>query len=512
MMPIISRRDALILGGLSLALALFHCCATLLGHYGWFVDELYYLACTQRLDFGYVDHPPLSIAVLAAVRVVAGTSMFAVRLLPALVSGATVFLTGIVARQLGGSRAAMIAAALATIAHPIFLLMGSMYSMNVFEPLIVLAMLHLLIRMVQEDRPRLWIAIGALAGVGLEFKHTMALYVVAMVVGLLLTPRRRLLWNRWSALGAALCGVLVLPNILWQMSHGFPSLEFYRAISSGKNLDRGPLNIVLDQLLFTNPVTALLWIPGLALLWWRIDEGRQRHLMWTWVLLLALMMLSASSRPDRITAIYPVLFAAGSIALGLPRRRSQRIVLRAGIPALTLAGFLVFAPVVTPILSVEATKAHLAALGFSYSIEQGKAFSGLPQWLADRLGWRELADVVAGACSTLSPDELRHSAIICNNYGNAGALELFGPALGLPPVHCVHNSFHTWGPPADSITTFILVHIPRADADAVFDSVVVAGEHVCVDTTPPQQHITILIARHPRISIARNWPGFRIIG
>ncbi len=504
------RTDWFIMAGMSFATFGFLMLTSLSASYGYFIDEVYYLACSNRLDFGYVDHPPLSIFLLAINRLVFGDSVMATRLLPALAAAGNVFLTGLLAQSLGGSRSTIIIASLAATAMPVLMLMGSFYSMNAFEPLLVSAILFLLVRMVQREEPRYWLIVGALAGVGLGFKHTMVVYLVALVIGLLATRTRRLLWNRWLLLGVILCAVLILPNVLWQFAHGFPSLEFYRNAMMNKNVPRSPLEVVFDQLVFSNPFSAPLWLAGVGALLFAGWSRRFRFLGWTYLVLLTIMFISQSSRPDRISAMYPILFAAGAVALtrigSIPLRRW-------GLGLMTVSlvtGAFVFAPVMTPLLPPPQLRTYLRTIGFAPSIERGKMDEPIPQWLADRLGWKELAADVAMVVRSLPPDERANAVIVSTNYGEAGALEVYGEEFGLPPVYATHNTYHLWGPPPDSARVFIGVYVSGDDLQRFFGSVHEAAVHTCEDCTRPQRRIPIYVARAPKLSIREAWPRFKI--
>ncbi len=310
-----ARGDYLILLGISSGLFLYFMLTAIFSGYGYFIDEFYYIACSRHLAFGYVDHPPLSIGLLALSRWLFGESLPAIRLFPSLAAAGTVFLTGMMARRLGGNRTAMIIAALAVIAAPVYMVMGSFYSMNVFEILIWTGILYLIILLVQQEQPKYWLAIGVLMGLGLEMKHTMALYAVAIVAGMLLTGTRRLLWNRWFLGGIAACVVLIIPNLIWQYAHGFPSIEFYRNAMLNKNIPTGPGKVVFQQILFLNPLTLPLWLSGLAYCLFSNEGKRYRFFGLGYALLLAFMIVGQASRPDRIGSIYTVLFALGAVAV-----------------------------------------------------------------------------------------------------------------------------------------------------------------------------------------------------
>ena len=502
--------DLLVLGGLSLGLFIFHILTSTLSGYGYFIDELYYVACSNHLAFGYVDHPSLSIFMLAVSRWLLGESLPALRVLPALAASATVYMTGLTTRLLGGGLVAIVLAALAVIAMPVFQLMGSFYSMNAFEPFIWISILYFIIRLVQEESPHYWLVIGVLMGIGLETKHTMVVYIGALLVGMLLTGTRRLLWSRWLFLGALVCFLLLLPNLIWQYVNGFPSVEFYRNAMVNKNVPRGPLNVLLDQMLFANPFAFPLWIAGLISCFVARDDGKLRFLGWTYVILLVVMIVSQSSRPDRIGAMYTFLIAAGAVAIGNHQRSATLRVIRGAMIAALAGGAVVFAPVTTPVLSPPVLKHYLSAIGFSFNVERGKMNEPIPQWLADRLGWRELAMDVAQVYHALPVEEKRNTVLVSTNYGEAGALELYGAEFDLPRVYATHNSYHLWGPPPDSIRTYIGVFVDRGDLANRFESVVEAAIHTCEECTRPQRRVPIYVARGPRFSISKEWEKFKI--
>ena len=478
--------------------------------YGYFIDEVYYIACAKRLAFGYVDHPPLSILLLWLNRGLLGDTLPALRFLPALSTAATVMMSGLQVRRLNGSYAAMMLAMLACMAMPIYLLMGSFYSMNAFEPLIWSVILYLVIKIVQEQQAKYWLLIGLLIGLGLEMKHTMIVYCIALLIGMLLTETRKLLWNKWFGWGMGCALLLILPNLLWQLVNGFPSLEFYHNAMVNKNVHTPPLQVIVQQILFVNPFTFPLWLAGLLYLILAKQVRVYRFLAWTFLVLLFFLILSASSRPDRIAAMYVPLFVAGALAVDQVKRLSLRPLLIVSCAVLLLLGGALVAPVVTPLLSPKATKQYLSNLGLSITLESGKQDEPLPQWLADRLGWEELAADVASVFYTLSQAEQRNAVIISTNYGEAGALELYSPQYGLPAVFATHNSFHTWGPPPDSVRTFLAVYVNKDDLDRLFDSVEEVKVHLCEHCTRPQQRIPIYVARGPRFTISADWPKFKI--
>ena len=232
--------------------------------YGYFRDELYYLASTDHLDWGYVDHPPLSIAILALIRAVFGDSLLALRVVPALVGVATVFVAGVIARQLGGGRFAQGLTALCVLMSPVFLGTAHYYSMNVFDQLFWAVAVLILLRALDEGRPRHWGMLGVVLGLGFLNKISILWLVAGMLVGLVFTPYRRVLREPWPWVGMLVAGVLSLPYLLWQTAHGWPTLEFMRNATTLKMVDVSPLRFVIDQVLSMNAGAAPVWIAGIA--------------------------------------------------------------------------------------------------------------------------------------------------------------------------------------------------------------------------------------------------------
>ena len=343
---------------------------SMLGGYGYFIDELYYLACARRLAWGYVDHPPLSIVLLRGEIALLGTSIPAVRVLPALAGAALVLLTGSLARRLGGGGFAQGLAALATLAPPVFLVFFGFYSMNAFEPVLWLLAVLALVGLVDSGDPRRWLWFGLVAGLGLLNKHTMVLLGLMALAGLLLTPERRLLASRlWLA--GLLAGAIVLPNLVWQAQHGWPSLEFYRNAELLKNIPTPPVTGLLNQVLFMNPVLLPLWLAGLVFLLVSPGVRRYRFLGWAYLGLLALVLASRVSRADRIAGIYPVLLAAGAVAVERVAARAGGRWLRGAAVALAATGAIVFAPLGLPVLSPDTLARYVARLGVVPQIEKG---------------------------------------------------------------------------------------------------------------------------------------------
>jgi hypothetical protein len=503
------RTGPRIVGALAASLFLLEWIPSFWGPYGYFIDELYYLACAARPAWGYVDHPPLSVLILTADRWMLGESLPALRLLPALAGAATVLLSGALARRLGAGAFGQGLAALATIFAPIPLIMFGIYSMNSYEMLLWTAMFYVLVVLLERDEPRWWLLFGLLAGLGLMNKHTMVLLGGGVAVGIVLTPVRKHLATPWPWLGAGIAALILMPNLWWQHLYGWPSLEFYRNADLYKNVPTPPLQVVVQQILFYNPGAFPLWAAGL-IFFLRSERGRPyRAIGWACAALLVMMILSQKSRPDRIAAIYPVMFAGGAVWIEMLARRHRVGWLMPAAGVLIVAGGLVFLPLVVPLLPPAVTARYAAATGVVPQIERGEGkATELPQWLADRFGWEEFVADVDSAAQRLTPEQRESAVIVAPSYGHAGALELLGDP-DLPPVMSAHNTYYLWG--FELLTTRkveggIFVGSDPADLERIYAEVELIGVHRCDYCMPWRAELPIYWAWGPRVPLLEIWP------
>lgn len=491
------RRLLLAMAAVALA---FQVVPNLFGGYGYFIDELYYIACAQRLDFGYVDHPPLTPFLLHIQMSLFGDSVASIRFLPALAGAVLAYLAGWLAAFFGGGRWAQALAAVSVILAPVYLIFFDIFSMNGFEVLFWTASVAVLLIMVRTNEPKLWLVYGAVAGIGLLNKHTMVLVSFASLLGLALSPARRLLWSRWLVLGGVIAFVLFLPNLLWQLDNGWPSLEFYRNATLLKNLPSPPLKTLLNQFLFMNPVLFPIWSAGLFFLF-SYDE-RNRTAGFAYVILLGILVVSQSSRPDRISGLYPVLLAAGAVWWEkVLVRRAPRV--RWAFAAVVVTVGLLFAPLFQPWLAPATLARYAAFVGVDTQIERGEGKRAeLPQWLADRFGWEELVAHVADVYRDLPPDEQARALIVAPSYGHAGALELMGAPLGLPPVVSSHNTYHMWGRELSRRLGDVVIYLGenRAELETRYRDVREVGVYECDYCMNWRNDMPIYVARKSQLS------------
>jgi 4-amino-4-deoxy-L-arabinose transferase-like glycosyltransferase len=284
-----------------------------IARYGFFRDELYYIACSEHLAWGYVDQPPLIALIAWICRHVLGNSLAAFRVLPILAGAVTVYLTGWLAGELGGSRLAQFVAALAILFAPLYLAFDSILTMNAFEPGFWLACACIAARIANGGSPKLWLLFGLIAGVGLENKHTMAVFGFGAVLGLLLSGDWRPFRSRWICIGGLIALAIAAPNLVWETRHGWPQITVVRNAQLLKNEPVGPLRFLGEQILFYSPIALPLWLGGLAWLLSARNAKRFRFLGWAYLVVMAIFMIARGKTYYPMGA-YPMLMAAGGVA------------------------------------------------------------------------------------------------------------------------------------------------------------------------------------------------------
>jgi hypothetical protein len=480
------------------------------GRYGYFRDELYFLDCARHLDWGYVDCAPL-IAVYAKIALLLGGSLPVLRALAALAGAARVALTMLLAREMGGGRFAQALAGLCALAAPIFLAADSILTMNGFESLFWMGCVLVLIRIVRTGDSRLWIWFGVLAGLGLENKHSTLLFGGALAGALLLTRERRELAKPWIWIGGGVALLLFLPNVLWQVRHGYPTIEDLQNVKRmGKNVVLNPAEFITQQIQLLHPFLFPIWLAGLvSFLAGR--ASRLRVLGWTYLLLLA-VMIAAKAKNYYLAPIYPMLFASGAVEIeGWLGRRSWSSGLwpKLAVLAWVVAAGALVAPAILPILSPEKLLAYQRRIGAAPPKTEVRHEGPLEQRLGDQFGWEELVADVARIYRSLPPEERSRTGIFASNYGEAGALNLFGPAYGLPAPICAHQNHYFWGPPKIEPETLIWLQWGRQGVEDHCRSVEEAGRHFH-PWGMAEENRPIYICRGLRHTIAEYWtPDFK---
>lgn len=486
-----------------------HLAVNALGGYGYFRDELYYIACSHRLAAGYVDHPPFSIFALAGARLLWGSSIFAIRLVPALLSALSIGLLGLLVRRLGGGRSAVTLAALAFIASPQLLATHSYYSMNGFDILFWLLAIHLLLMIQERGGKGLWLGLGLTLGLGLLNKTSVLWLGAGIAAAVLLTETLRpQLKTPGPYTAFALALVVFSPFLIWNALHGWPHLEFMHNAVANKYATLTRSRFLLDQVRAMNPSTFLLSIPGLLWCFFSRPGRRARAIGIVFLCVLGMLLANPHTKAEYMAAAYPLLFACGGVAIAALRRPWRPMAI-GGLAALLLASGCLLAPLAMPLLPVDRYLAYARTLGVAPATAEGKQLDDLPQFFADMHGWEELARSVSRVYLTIPEPERRTSVAFVHNYGEAGALELYARRYPLPRVICNHNAYWYWGVGKTPITTFIRLGGAREDYFESYREVTPAGVHACPHVMPYENHLNIFIARHRRVPIESAWGEYK---
>ncbi len=477
--------------------------------YGVFRDELYFLACAEHLDWGYVDQPPLIAAIAWAARHLFGESLLGLRLLPALAGAAKVVLAGWLARALGGGRYAQGLAALAVVVAPIYLGIDHLLTMNAFEPLFWMGGALCVVRWIQTGDERLWIGFGALMGLGLLNKQTTLAFGFSIVAGLLLTPARRAFKKPGIWIGGLVAALVFLPNLVWMARRRFPMLELLENIRrSQRDVVLKPLAFLGQETLSMLPLTAPIWIAGLLWLFFAPAGRPYRCFGWTFLVFQAALILSGG-RMYYAAPIFPLYLAAGGVALEawLSGRGRALALVKPAYAGIVALGGVLFAPMFLPVLSEEGYIRYAEKLGVRQPRLENHEMGPLPQLYADMHGWEEMAREVARVYEALPPADRAKAAIFGNNYGEAGAIDFFGPRLGLPKAIGAHQNYFYWGPRgATGEVLIVLGEGNRAALESKCRSVEEAAS-LHHPYAMPYENLPIYVCRG--IPLAELWPQLK---
>jgi hypothetical protein len=493
--------------------------------YGIFRDEMYYLMCGRHLAFGYVDQPPMVALQARLTDILFGYDhMWSLRLFSAIAGAVKVFLTGALVWAIGlalpqGSRRSAAALAMlgVTIAG-VYLGIDSFLSMNSFEPVFWLPCALALMRIVQaatmpgSDRAirNWWIVLGVSAGLGLENKANEVFFLIAVLIALLLTPQRRILASRWFGVAVGIMVALALPNLFWQMHYHWPTLEWLIGISkSNKDVKLPPLQFLAGQLVMLNPLTAPLWISGVV---WLLVAKAARPFRFLGVLYLVYlpMMMLLHAKDYYLAPIYPIYFAAGAVRwLPAQSKGTVRTTLVSAYALLLIVGFVLTVTFSIPVLPPQKFVAWSQTMHIRPKDSENHDATILPQFYADRFGWHEMVEKVAHIYNSLPPQERAVTGIYTGNYGEASAINLFGPKYGLPVAISGHQTYWLWGPHGYTGQEMIIINGAKlADMKPYYDSCVIAGR-MDNPLSMPWEITPIYLCRGRKSTYAADWKDFK---
>lgn len=485
------------LGLLSLALGmlLLHCLTN--SEYGFHRDELAVLDDARRLAWGYVGYPPFTPFVARIALEAFGPSLTGVRFFSALAQSAAILLTGLMARELGGSRTAQLLAGAAVAIAPLSLVQGALFQYVSFDYLWWVFTGYFTLRLLNSGDPRWWLAIGAVIGLGMMTRYTMGCLAVGVLAGVVLTETRRHLLSPWLWGGVALSLLLVLPNLIWQVQHDFVSLDHLRAIHA-RDIRIGRTDGYLKEQLVvcTNLVTLPLWVAGLWF-YFLLPEGPRYRLIGWMYLVPFLLFLAMRGRSYYLAPAYPMLFAAGAVVWEkwLPTRRAGMARLVKSVTWFSLAiGGMAFGAVMLPVAPVNS--------------DLWKLSSKLHDNFVEEIGWQELTQTVASIRAALPPEDKLGAGVLAGNYGEAGAINLYRAAYGLPEVISGINSYRLRGYGNPPPQTLIVLGFPRNGVEHLFGTCALAGKltnRFGVANEETRDHPDVFVCRVPNNAWPKLW-------
>jgi len=446
--------------------------------YGYFRDGLYYLACAEHLAFGYVDQPPL-IAVLGWIaRHTFGTSLPALLLWPALAGASRIILTAAFARELGAQRFGIVLSAVLAATPGVWWVIDHQFAMNAFESLFWGGLAYVVLRIIKTRNTKLWLVFGAIAGVGLLNKYSLVFFASALIAGVLLSRERSILFTPWILAGGAIAFLIFLPNLIWNIQHNWPFLELMHNIrTTGKDVVLPPGKYLLQQILMLNPVSFPFWFGGLLFYLFSRDVKSYRAFGFAFVITI-LFFLITHGKDYYSASAYVMLFAAGAVATErlLATRARLQMLLKPACFVWLMLGVLPLLPLVLPVLPIETFLRYQSRLPFEVPKTE-RSFVGetLPQYYADEFPWPGMVAAVAHVYHSLTPEEQQRTAIFGSNYGQAAAIDFFGPQYGLPKAISGHQNYFLWGPRHYTGDIVILLGGLESEAREQFDSVTVAA-------------------------------------
>jgi hypothetical protein len=482
------RIDTAVLLAIAAAIALLHLVTN--NRYGFHRDELQFLSDARHLDWGFVAYPPFTPFLERIGLSLFGLSMVGLRLFSVLAQSAAIVLAGLMAKELGGARLAQVTAALAVAFSPLPLFQGTEFQYSSFDLLWWVLIAYLTIRLLKSDNPRWCLAIGAVVGVGLLTKYSIAFYIAGILAGLVLTPARRFLRNRWFWAAFALTLLIFLPNLLWLARHNFVSYHFLQHIHA-RDVAEGRANGFLKGqfLICANLAAAPVWLAGLIGF---LFNRRYRMMAFMYLVPLALFLVG-KGRNYYMAPAYPMLLAMGAVLAerwlnSLPRWG------RLTVGAVYFAAFAFVSAYVCSIVLPLQSRGPLRDYALSHNGD-----------LREEIGWNELVRTVAQIRDSLPPDQQAHLGITTGNYGEYGAIEMLGPAYGLPKPTGTTNSEWLRGYPTPPPTTLIVIGLGEQEANSLFTGCRWAGHNgnsEGIRNEESRDHPDIFVCGPPR----QTWP------
>lgn len=497
----LTKNEKYILWGFPALLFLIHIYSNLFANYGIFRDELYYIACSKHLSGGYVDQPPFSIWLLALGRMVIGDSVFAIRLFPALFSALTVYVTGLIVKRIGGGTMALVISLVSVTFAPILLGMNTIYSMNSIDILFWSLAYYFAIKIFGQDNKKDWINIGVILGFGTLNKISMLWFIAGFVAALILSEKRKKLFTQDFMMMAGISFIIFLPYIFWNFNNNFALLEFMHNAITNKYSGITRIDFIKGQILLNGPAALPVWVAGIYFFLFVPAGKKFRYLGIIFTVTFLILLLNGKSKSEYLAVAYSALFAGGGVFL---ERQAKDILWKSFnflLVALIAITGLIIIPLALPVLPEESFIKYQEAMGQKPSSVEGKKVSALSQFYADMHGWEEMAAEISQVYKSLPPEEQKTTTVICNNYGEAGAVEYYASKYEQPPAISFHNNYWIWSAEAKPFKTAIVLGGTKALHERQFAEVDSAGLVVSKYAIPYENNLPLFVGRNMKISL-----------
>jgi len=482
------------------------------GQYGYDGDELYYLAAGDRLAWGYTEFPPVVAIVAHVSRSLMGDSLFSIRFFPAIAGALLVVLTGLMARELGGGRFAQYLAALSVVIAPYFLVIHTILTVNSFEALIWTLCAYLILLSLKYRRPKLWLLVGVLMGIGLLNKFSMIFFAFGLVGGLWLT-QRQVFSKKWIWLGGMIAIALVMPTLIWQAQHGLPFLEHQQAANlySKKPFPDAIVALLVQSTLMMHPLAAPIWLAGLFF-YLKSKDGKPYCLFgWIFVITYGLFLL-LQGKSYYVGPLYPMLFAGGAIAIE-QWVSGQRRLKTAISGVLVVSTVAIMIPMTLPILPMESLLRFASFYSQDYFLPQRAntvvATQEAPWQFRAMLGWEDTVAQVSKVYHQLPASQQAQTAILSWEYADAGAIDFYGSRYGLPTGISGAHTFYFWGYENYSGDQVISLGGDRTYLQQLFNQVEQVDTVTHAQVIGLKSNIPIYLCKGIKVPFSQSWSNFK---
>ncbi len=502
-----SDRISSIVWVLAAGVIVLHVAVNIWSPYGFHRDEFLYLAMGEHLRFWRMDFPPFIALIADFTRWIFGDSLAAIRFFPAVAAAILIWLSADVARRFGGEKFAQVLAALSVFFALIYLRPGALFQPVIFDQLWWTLGCWILIRWKQSENPRWWIALGIIMGLGLFTKFSIFLFGVGVLVGLLATQERRLLLTRWPWIALALTLLIGSPSIVGQIRLGFPAVGVMHTLQAEQFNHVSWFDFLLGQVLILGLMSFAVALVGIVALFTSKRFAAFRILGWTFLGAFAVLFL-LHGKAYYLGPIYPAMIGAGAAVLEQVGAGRWRTAFRTAIVILLVAGGLVTLPLGLPMLPPRQMAGYDQRLGVTAAVETNSGdVLRLPQDYADMLGWEDRVEVLARVYQSLTPEQRAQAVILASNYGEAGAIDFFGPRYGLPHSICFQGTYWFFGPGEKPGAVAIAIGFDKSDLLKNWRRVAPAAHIVNKWTVPEEQDLTIYLCEDEIKTVQELWPS-----